>query len=138
MEGNAGSGQIALIGVMVVWILREVFGFLRKKAEREDITCANCPQLTAELQALRQTLKPVTAQIHDMHDWHNKEDDDGVKVWYVRRSLETAINKLADNINMQTSAFKELMTSRGEDSKRLESIQNVVGQIRDANHRNNQ
>ena len=33
-------------------------------------------------------------QVNDLWVWHNKEDDDGVKVWYVRRSLENAIEKL--------------------------------------------
>lgn len=45
-------------------------------------------------------------QIEDLHVWHDREDEDGVKVWYVRRSLERAIEGL-------TSAVEHL--SRNQD-----------------------
>lgn len=47
----------------------------------------------------------------DLHDWHAKEDDDGVKVWYVRKSLENAVTKLADNIEAQTQLLSRLVDS---------------------------
>lgn len=47
----------------------------------------------------------------DLHVWHSKEDDDGVKVWYVRKSLENAVTKLADNIEAQTTLLTRLVDS---------------------------
>lgn len=39
---------------------------------------------------------------------HDHRDSDGVPVWYVRRSLELAIDKLADNVGQQTQIFQIL------------------------------
>lgn len=62
------------------------------------------------------TAKKVSRQIDDLWKWHAKEDDEGVKIWYVRRSLEDAIEKLAQNIGQQTQILQqmhqELVTER--------------------------
>ena len=77
--------QVGIGGVLAVLILREVFGFLSKRSKRE-----------VDLAALDQ-------RVSDLWDWHNKEDPaTGVKVWYVRASLENAIEKLAENIEKMT------------------------------------
>lgn len=50
----------------------------------------------------------LARQIDELHEWHDKEDPvDGVKVWYVRRSLEKAIEQLANNLAQQTKVFQE-------------------------------
>ena len=33
--------------------------------------------------------------IKELWIWHGKEDDEGIKVWYVRKSLGDAIDKIA-------------------------------------------
>lgn len=43
---------------------------------------------------LKEVLTPLARLTEELHGWHNKEDEDGVKVWYVRRSLEKAIVQL--------------------------------------------
>ena len=53
-------------------------------------------------------LPRITRQIEDLHKWHAKEDDEGVKVWYVRRSLEETLKSLADNIANQTVVLQEI------------------------------
>lgn len=50
-------------------------------------------------------------QIQDLYDWHNVTDDDGVKIWYVRRSLEGAVEKLVNAVNEQNKALNELATT---------------------------
>jgi hypothetical protein len=59
-----------------------------------------------------------------MYDWHNKADEDGVKIWYVRRSLEEAlhenvkaINILAKNSEMQTRLLEDMVKQSKEMSK---------------------
>lgn len=67
----------------------------------------------------------LVRQIHqwdgDLHEWHSVSDAEGVKVWYVRRSLEEAIVKLAENIDKQTEILRqmhaELMTLQREKMK---------------------
>lgn len=55
-------------------------------------------------------LSKIQQETHELHSWHNQRDTDGVFIWYVRRSLEDAINKLADNVGAQTECFRHLVT----------------------------
>jgi len=64
-------------------------------------------------------LQLVSKQINDLYEWHNVNDTEGVKIWYVRRSLEDAINKLADNIDIQTKLWDRI-------DRRLEAIEKSV------------
>ena len=47
-------------------------------------------------------------QISDLWDWHNQRDSDGVPVWYVRQSLESAIEKLATSLEGLTTVLAGL------------------------------
>ena len=39
----------------------------------------------------------VYAKVRDLHRWHNKEDESGVKVWYARnKSTEDTLGKIVD------------------------------------------
>jgi len=51
----------------------------------------------------------IVIKIRRLDELHAKTDEDGVPVWYVRRSLEGAINKLSENIDKQTAVFAELI-----------------------------
>jgi len=61
----------------------------------------------------------IARQIDDLHKWHDVQDNEGVKIWYVRRSLEDAIVKLADNIDAQTKVFLKM-------DRRLDTIESGV------------
>ena len=41
-----------------------------------------------------------------MYDWHDKSDEDGVKIWYVRRSLEEALQELETTKGNNSDTFK--------------------------------
>jgi len=43
-----------------------------------------------------------------LHHWHDRDDEEGVKVWYVRKSLEEAIVALSKNIAKQTEIFQAM------------------------------
>lgn len=110
--GGAALGALAI---------REAFAFALKFSKRnsnpEDSRRSLFPPRSESLQQqLKQTeekidnkLNDMAVQIRDLHDWHSKTDQDGVPVWYVRRSLEEAIDKLAENIQKQTDAFTRLV-----------------------------
>lgn len=70
-------------------------------------------------------LQTMSRQIDDLHDWHNKADDEGVKLWYVRRSLETAIVKLSENIELET----KLLDRIDRRLEHIESSQNTLHQL---------
>ena len=52
-------------------------------------------------------LPKMIRQIEDLWKWHSKEDDDGVKVWYVRSSLEKAVIDMTEAIRLMTETGKE-------------------------------
>lgn len=86
--------QLGVGGIFCVMVLRLVFDFLNKRKNGKNGVC-----LTSEL----------VKQIQDLWDWHAKTDEEGVKVWYVRRSLEKAITRLAENTDTQTKVLSELV-----------------------------
>jgi len=85
--------QLGVGGILVVLVLREVLPYVRGKNNKGfvDKQCVECFRL-----------------IRELHTMHNQKDNDGVYVWYVRRSLEEAIVKLGENIEHQTTVFREL------------------------------
>lgn len=52
-------------------------------------------QRNVELEAF---ITRLNDRLDDLWQWHSKEDDDGVKIWYVRKSLGEAIKKLSEVI----------------------------------------
>lgn len=58
---------------------------------------------------LAKTLAKIKRKTDDLWLWHNKEDIDGVKIWYVRQSLEEAIEKLAEAIEGQTKLLDRVI-----------------------------
>ncbi len=55
-------------------------------------------------------------QLNDLYEWHNREDQDGVKVWYIKQSLENGLKEnnavigvLARNSELQTHLLKEII-----------------------------
>ncbi len=81
-------------------IIKMVFDFVKGRKRNGDGD-------SKEIEKIKVMVYKIKDDVEDLHEWHNKEDDDGVKVWYVRRSLEDAISKLADNISRQTEVFAQ-------------------------------
>ena len=53
-------------------------------------------------------LPKITKQIDELHHWHDRTDEDGVPVWYVRKVTAEAIEKIATNMELQTQLLKEI------------------------------
>jgi hypothetical protein len=88
-------GAAGAFGIFVILLVREfpkLIAALRNSRRNEVVS------FTVEDRRL----------LRDLHDWHDKEDAEGVKVWYVRRSLEEAITKLSENIEKQTEILTEI------------------------------
>ena len=64
-------------------------------------------------------LAKIGRQVDDLHDWHDETDADGVKFWYVRRSLEDALHSLSENISLETKLLDRI-------DRRLERIEQKV------------
>jgi archaellum component FlaC len=56
---------------------------------------------------LKDHFDPMLRQTTELHEWHKVADEDGVKVWYVRRSLEKAVDRLADAVETANTLGQE-------------------------------
>lgn len=93
------SSQIPLLLVCAVIVVDKVMNMLRSRGI---------------------DLHRITRQIDDLHRWHAVEDSEGVKIWYVRRSLVDAINKLATSVDQETKLLEKIET-------RMEGIEDKMG-----------
>lgn len=98
--------QVGAGGMFALFVLREVFSFLKERLRTQNNTL----------------LDLMAKQIHELHEWHAVTDEDGVKIWYLRRSLENAIEKLTSNLDMQTQLLREMVISMKETRSDMESF----------------
>ncbi len=47
-------------------------------------------------------------EVRDLHEWHNKEDADGRKIWYMKQSFETNMIEMNENMKEMTLVLKGL------------------------------
>lgn len=62
------------------------------------------------------------AWLRDLHDWHDKEDADGVKIWYIRQSLADAITTFAASVDAQTRALEAISDKLGVIDNKIENL----------------
>ncbi len=96
MEINELMGPAAF----VIMILKLVFDFLKSRHSGLKV-------------ASQVDLPRLYAMVRDLHEWHDVRDVDGTPIWYVKRSLEVSIEKLATNIDIQTRMFERLLARMG-------------------------
>jgi hypothetical protein len=104
----------ALIVLVAGTIVKEVFSYFKQRALNQEN--ARLEALEKSLSSLKITLEPAIKEIKDMYDWHNKSDEDGVKIWYIRKSLEMVLREnaqetavLARNSELQTTLLREMI-----------------------------
>jgi len=54
-------------------------------------------------------LARAAKQVDELHEWHDVRDEDGVKIWYRRRSLEEKLETLTKSIDAQTNQMSRLI-----------------------------
>ena len=107
---SAGEGaltQLGVGGIFVILVLRLVLDFLKSR-EVADAKKSGCA-FDADFQR----------RIKELYDWHALTDSDGVKVWYVRKSLDDAVLKLSESVESQTEILRELMRLQNETNTEL-------------------
>ena len=101
--------QIGVGGIFAILILREVFAFLHRREAKNGT-------------------KEWVGKIDKMFDWQNVFDDEGVPIWYVRKSLEEAIRKLSSSIGVLHGVIRE---QNALTSRMIERIESLHGDIRE-------
>ena len=92
---NSQIVELSAVGILSFLVIKELIIQLVARRNKTNGACFDIA---------------TKEQIHQLYDWHNVTDGDGVKVWYVRRSLEKAVMKLSENIDNQTNVIRELTT----------------------------
>lgn len=113
LDSNASFVLLSLI--LIVQVLRITFDFVTKYKETKN------PQMSHNdiystlggveqtLAVLREDSQGTKANVTWLKDVHDKQDEDGVMVWYTRKSLERSIDKLSDNIKSNTDALNKFL-----------------------------
>ena len=118
-----------LIIPLILLTIKEIFSWLKDK--NLQTTDNKIHKIKDDLEATSERLEKVESKVDSlismnkiMYDWHDKADEDGVKIWYVRRSLEEAlhenvkaINILAKNSEIQTKLLEDMVKQNKEMSK---------------------
>ncbi len=129
MFGTEIVANGALVATLVALALRELFSWLKEKNLQN--TDNKIYQINDSLKSISDRTEKIDVKIdminqmnRTMFDWHDKNDEDGVKIWYVRRSLEEAlhenvkaINILANNSEIQTKLLEDMVRQNKEMSK---------------------
>ena len=91
---------------------------------RVEKISADIKSLNTKVDRVEEELETLSKQSEDMYNWHDKSDADGVKVWYVRQSLENALRDnakateaIARNIELQTRLLEEMISNQRNLSK---------------------
>ncbi len=92
--------ELGMGGLVAILVIREVLGFIKTK--RND-------NREKEITEYKKLLHIIADEVKWLKDVHNQKDRDGVYAWYVRQSLEEAVEKLGENIAMQTRVFESLV-----------------------------
>lgn len=112
---NLSIDNLAAVIIVTAIVIDKVMSMLKQRGVDIPLIASQI----AELHERHGKGSHIERQIDDLHRWHDVSDNEGVKLWYVRRSLEDAINKLADNVDVQTKLWDRI-------DRRLEAIENQV------------
>jgi hypothetical protein len=63
------------------------------------------------------------SMLKDLHEWHNKEDADGVKVWYIRQSLADAITVFSNNVEAQTRCLEAISSKLSKVEHKIDALE---------------
>ena len=110
----AGFGSGAMVSLLM---LKEVSSFLKDRK--------NGKNHQSHQHDLTDKLDDLSRQIENLYDWHNVRDQDGVPVWYFKRSLEDTLDKLSDSITKQTLAMERIALRMEAMDQKLYTMANV-------------
>ena len=105
--------QYSLAGIVAMFCLKELFSLLRQvlNLKKTDVSKRMSEEILDVLSGMQE-------ELHELSVLHSAKDSDGVPLWYVRKSLEDAIIKNADN----TEKSNELIRVIAENQRRLQDL----------------
>lgn len=101
---------LGIPGIIGYLFYKEVGGWMRRGKNGED----------------RGSYKELKEKIDWLYDSHHKFDGDGVPIWYVRKSLETTIIKLSNNIDKQTEVMQKMLDQMKDHRREIEKVEDLI------------
>lgn len=141
MEGL--TPELLLNGVLALLIIKEVLNFVitfvKKKSESGEaksiLSAIDRMEKNYDkgLNSICDKCTLNSKYISDMYKWHEVKDEDGVFLWYIRKSLSSAFDNLAKSLYNQNDVLrqllqdnKDILRENSELRKLLESNQNTT------------
>lgn len=120
---------VHVIGAIFIayFVVKEVFILVKNRNEKvsekidvihsfvcdhkESVSSINdmIKYLESQHKRLEGIFERIEKQVDDLWDWHNKDDSDGVKVWYVRGSLEKSMKELVETLDAQRVIMRSIL-----------------------------
>jgi prefoldin subunit 5 len=85
-------------------------------------------------EATEEMLSELSEKQADLHKWHQPEVEPGVKIWWVRKSLEEAVKSLGKDIGELTKSAQKQVESCAISHKSLEALRTDIGQVKTEVH----
>jgi hypothetical protein len=116
------GGFIMAVGV-VLYIVREVWKMISATvAQKNGETKKSSPVPGCRLPP-DVDIRRLSRQINDLYEWHSVCDDDGVRLWYVRRSVYDMLAQSTQALERISAVLPMLAENQQQMRKELERIQ---------------
>jgi len=70
-------------------------------------------------------------KLDDLWNWHNKEDSDGVRVWYIRTSLEKSLHKLSRVLDRQYEVLSSVVSKVNSLETDVKTLETDIEEIKE-------
>lgn len=82
----------------------------KKKDDNEILKNLNEERalLEKKIDELATYIDVVVDKTNSMYEWHNKDDQDGTKIWYFKRSFKDSLDTLIETIRKQNEVINHL------------------------------
>lgn len=120
-----------LFALAFIWIIFREKSLLTKDKENKEPApeIAQIEDTLEYVESLNERVIFIQKKIEDLWEWHAVKDNDGVPIWYVRRTLEESINRLDKSVmvlkdQMQLSLHKlnDVLNTNDDLSDRLQRV----------------
>lgn len=121
---------------IVVYALLKIIEILAAKlfAKKEEapelkldpMTQKLLDDMSTSITELRKNQDDIRDKTRTLFDWHDKSDQDGVKLWYVPRSLYKAQKDTVDTCLLINSTQNQMLSQMEGISRRLENVEREV------------
>lgn len=107
---------------------------LLTKGENNKSPSEQIEELYHTFPHMYEQLKRAADQADDLHKWHDKEDEDGVKLWYRKRSVDNHMKEIVDVLEKQRELMSrtlDISDGLNKEIKRLRELAEMCGVVTD-------